>query len=317
MDANSKRPRKSKGLETCNWTTAMDGVLIDAYLHQLTMGNKNGNSMTSSAMDNILEELKNHFPDKPISKEKIKDHMKNIKAKWTPCYDLFQNGLSGFGWDSTTNMWTAEDDVWDRLIEKKPEAAEWRHKPIPFYYKLAKLFGKDRATGDHEDTGFEMRARKAANSRSHGATIEEIDHLVETNEVILERFDVDDEIYHSNISPKRPSISTSQDVSSSRTKKRAKKVVEDDTSMREISKTLKTMVEVFKMSSEELVKQSKSANGGDIWAELVEIGVDPASLPKVYMYLVKNADALKAFNGIPIDNRKEMLHLIVPDYPFY
>jgi len=111
-----------------------------------------------------------------------------------------------------------------------------------------------------------MRARKAANSMSHGATIEEIDYLVETNEVILERFDVDDEIYHSSISPKRPSISTSQDVSSSRTKKRAKKVVEDDTSMREISKTLKTMVEVFKMSSEELVKQSKSANGGDIWA---------------------------------------------------
>lgn len=35
-----------------------------------------------------------------------------------------------------------------------------------------------------------------------------------------------------------------------------------------------------------------------------------------YMYLVKNVDALKAFNGIPIDKRKEMLHLIVPDYPF-
>jgi len=161
-----------------------------------------------------------------------------------------------------------------------------------------------------------MRARKAANNkRSHGPTIEEIDHLVETNEVILEGFD--DERYHSSISPNRPSISTSQDVSSSRTKKRAKKVVEDDTSMREISETLKTMVEVFKMSSEELVKQSKSANGGDIWAELVEIGVEPTSLPKVYMYLVKNVDALKAFNGIPIDNRKEMLHLIVPDYPFY
>jgi len=117
MDANSNRPRKSKGLETCNWTTAMDGVLIDAYLHQLTLGNKNGNSMTKSAMDNILEELKSHFPDKPISKEKIKDHMKNIKAKWMPCYDLFQNGLSGFGWDSVTNMWIAEDEVWDKLIE--------------------------------------------------------------------------------------------------------------------------------------------------------------------------------------------------------
>jgi hypothetical protein len=95
----------------------MDGVLIDAYLHQLTMGNKNGNSMTSSAMDNILEELKNHFPYKPNSKEKIKDQMKNIKAKWTPCYDLFQNDLSGFRCDSTTNMWTAEDEVWHKLIE--------------------------------------------------------------------------------------------------------------------------------------------------------------------------------------------------------
>ncbi|CAK8534106.1 unnamed protein product [Lathyrus sativus] len=76
------------------------------------------------------------------------------------------------------------------------------------------------------------------------------------------------------------------------------------------------MVDVFEMNSMELVKQSKNANGGDIWAELVEIGVEPSSLPLVYMYLVKNVDALKAFNGIPIDKRKEMLHLIVPYYPF-
>ncbi|CAK8566027.1 unnamed protein product [Lathyrus sativus] len=68
-------------------------------------------------MDIILKELKTHFPDKPISKEKIKDHMKHIKTKFNCCYDLFQNGLSGFGWDSTTNMWIAEDNVWNKLIE--------------------------------------------------------------------------------------------------------------------------------------------------------------------------------------------------------
>ncbi|CAK8538558.1 unnamed protein product [Lathyrus sativus] len=70
------------------------------------------------------------------------------------------------------------------------------------------------------------------------------------------------------------------------------------------------------MNSMELVKQSKNTNGGDIWAELVEIGVKPSSLLLVYMCLVKNVNALKAFNGIPIDKRKEMLHLIVLDYPF-
>lgn len=51
----------------------MDEVLIDAYLHQQTLGNKNGNSMTTSAMDSIFQELKNHFPEKPVSKDKIKD----------------------------------------------------------------------------------------------------------------------------------------------------------------------------------------------------------------------------------------------------
>ncbi|CAK8532104.1 unnamed protein product [Lathyrus sativus] len=76
------------------------------------------------------------------------------------------------------------------------------------------------------------------------------------------------------------------------------------------------MVDVFEMNSMELVKQSKNTNGGDIWAELVEIGVEPSFLPLVYTYLVNNADALKAFNEIPINKRKEMLHLIVPDYPF-
>ncbi|CAK8544889.1 unnamed protein product [Lathyrus sativus] len=100
------------------------------------------------------------------------------------------------------------------------------------------------------------------------------------------------------------------------TKKRVKKVIEDDTSMIEISKTFKKMVDVFEMNYMKLIKQSKNANGGDIWAELVEIGVEPSSLALVYMYLVENADALKAFNGISIDKRKKMLHLIVLDYPF-
>ncbi|CAL5211370.1 unnamed protein product [Lathyrus oleraceus] len=89
MEANLKRPRKLKSLETCNWTIAMDEVLIDAYLHQQTLENKNGNSMTTSAMDSILKELKIHFPERPISKEKIKYHMKHMKTKFNSCYDLF------------------------------------------------------------------------------------------------------------------------------------------------------------------------------------------------------------------------------------
>jgi hypothetical protein len=117
MEENSKRQRKSKGVDTCNWTLAMDEILIDAYLYQQTLGNKNGNSMTTSVMDSILQELKTHFPDKPITKDKIKDHMKHIKTKFNVCYDIFKNGLSGFAWDDTKHMWNAEEEVWEKLIE--------------------------------------------------------------------------------------------------------------------------------------------------------------------------------------------------------
>lgn len=182
-----------------------------------------------------------------------------------------------------------------------------------FYDKLATLFGKDRATGEHEDTPFEMRARKAANAK-RPSTIEEIDHLLETNEVTLEGFDVDEE-FDTEGSLKMPSISKPQDVPSSRTKKRAKKVVEDDTSMSDIAKTFKKMIELFEMNTVELVKQSKSASGEDIWAQLVEIGVEEDSLPHVYMHLVQHPEALKAFNGVPIDKRKAMLPFIVPNKP--
>ena len=34
-------------------------------------------------------------------------------------------------------------------LQEKPKAAEWRNKPILHYEKLAILFGKDRATGEH------------------------------------------------------------------------------------------------------------------------------------------------------------------------
>lgn len=184
-----------------------------------------------------------------------------------------------------------------------------------FYDKLATLFGKDRATGYDEDAGFEMRAKKAASAKkNYGPTIEDIDHLVETNEVTLEGFEVDEE-FDPNGSPKRPSIRKPQDVPSSRNKKRARKVDEDETSMSEIAKTFKKMAEMFELNTAELVKQNKSSSAEDVWANLVEIGVEEASLPCVYMHLVQHPEALKAFNGIPVDKRKEMLPYIVPNYP--
>ncbi|XP_057446058.1 uncharacterized protein LOC130738156 isoform X2 [Lotus japonicus] len=310
MEANKKKAKEPKVVAVLSWTTAMNEVLIDAYLHQQTLGNKNGNAMTSNAMDIILQELQNHFPDKAISKEKIKDHMKHLKSKFTSCYDLFKNGLSGFSWDPITSMWIAEPEVWKKLIEARPEAAEWRTKPTLFYDKLAQLFGKDRATGEDAETAAEIRARRATRT---GITIEDIDNLVSTNEASIEGFEADDGVPLES-SHIWPSTARSQVVNSSRPKKRAKRVEEDDINTSDLGKSIQEMVEVFKMNTVELNKKQNNTGGEDIWAQLVDIGVEPASLLDVYVHLVKNPDDLKAFNGVPLQMRKELLHRLVPNY---
>ncbi|XP_057416615.1 uncharacterized protein LOC130711133 [Lotus japonicus] len=303
MEANKKKAREPKAAVVLSWTTAMNEVLIDAYLHQQTLGNKNGNAMTKNAMDIILQELHNHFPDKLNSKEKIKDHMKHLKSKFTSCYDLFKNGLSGFAWDPITSMWIAEPEVWKKLIEARPEAVEWRTKPTLFYDKLAQLFGKDRATGEDAETAAEIRARATRT----GITIEDIDNLVFANEASIEGFEADDGV-PLEPSPIRPSAARSQVVNSSGPKKN------DDINTSDLGKSILEMVEVFKMNTVELNKKQNNTGGEDIWAQLVDIGVEPASLLDVYVHLVKNPDDLKAFNGVPLQMRKELLHRLVPNY---
>ena len=56
------------------------------------------------------------------------------------------------------------------------------------YSKMAQLWGKDKAKGDHAETAKEKCARYAASTM-----IDEIDNLVSQNEVSLEDFEVEDD----------------------------------------------------------------------------------------------------------------------------
>ena len=114
---SKRKTQSSVSNEKCIWTTAMEDVLVDAYVHQHDLGNRQGGTFTLKALDEILLEMRNRFPDKVFDKTKAKNHMKKLKSKFALCYDLFKNNLSGFGWDPISHMWTAEPDVWETLIE--------------------------------------------------------------------------------------------------------------------------------------------------------------------------------------------------------
>lgn len=85
------------------------------------------------------------------------------------------------------------------LIQAKPNALK---KPMLFCDKLVKLIGKDRAIGEHGDIGLEV-SKKELQMVKIIETIEEIDHFVETNEVTLDGFEVDEDVLP-NSSTKRP-----------------------------------------------------------------------------------------------------------------
>ena len=106
--------------------------------------------------------------------------------------------------------------------------------PIPNYSKMAQLWAKDRAKGDHAETAKEKRARYAAST-----TIDEIDNLISQNEASLENFEVEDDQRSPEINVARSRVS-SQDAMSSKSKKR--RLAEDDELGNVISQSQKQLI---------------------------------------------------------------------------
>ena len=107
----------------CVWTPAMDDALVSAYYHEHVIGNRVERTFTTHAFDNIVKELNVKYPEKGIDKNRIQSRMKNIKNNFNRCYDIFKNGMSGFGFDPTTETQSVDPEVWEKLIEvcTKPE----------------------------------------------------------------------------------------------------------------------------------------------------------------------------------------------------
>ena len=97
------------------WSSVMDDALVDAFLHQVIIGGRVNGTFTSKAYDDIVKELVEKF-DMEINKDKVKNRQKTLKKNFHECYDIFKDGLSGFGWNDSLNMWTAEPEVWEPLI---------------------------------------------------------------------------------------------------------------------------------------------------------------------------------------------------------
>ncbi|KAJ0975530.1 hypothetical protein J5N97_017495 [Dioscorea zingiberensis] len=216
-------------------------------------------------------------------------------------------------------MWGAEPEVWQHLIEARPEAAEWMNKSVRNYDKLVQLYGQDRATGQHAETASEIRQRRDQNTvdtPSHGNTIDEIDLLVSQNTTNLEDLGenaVEDETLPTN------QQSQSNIPSSSKSKKSKGYDTHDDISM--FSTSLDKLASVMMQSTNAMIEASHintnilaasfgnkdPSKGVDVWAMLTELGIPQPFLGEAYRFLIEQPKKLEGLIRCPNEHRKDLL----------
>lgn len=116
MAPKSNLPNNNGNCKTLSWTRVKDDALVDAFMHEYEKGNKVSDIFGATTYENIAVELTALFGNK-VDKMEIKNRWKTLKRNFTEYYDIFKGGMSGFSWNSTTQIWDAESEVWDAFIE--------------------------------------------------------------------------------------------------------------------------------------------------------------------------------------------------------
>ncbi|EEF46860.1 conserved hypothetical protein [Ricinus communis] len=126
------------------WTPPMDRYLIDLLLEQVHRGNKLGQTFISQAWTDMVASFNVKFQSHH-DKDVLKNRYKHLRRMYSDIKNLLEN--SGFSWDSTREMITAEDHVWDAYTKAHPDARSYRVKTVPGYQKLCAIFGQENSDG--------------------------------------------------------------------------------------------------------------------------------------------------------------------------
>ncbi|KAH7672088.1 hypothetical protein IHE45_09G030500 [Dioscorea alata] len=213
------------------------------------------------------------------------------------------------------NLRHAEPEVWQHLIEAKPEAAEWMNKRVRNYEKLVQLYRQDRATGGQAETASEMRQRRRNERNASANTIDEIDLLVSQNTVNLENLGenpntgVHDDEGEDEASPMATNQQSQTEAPSSSRPKKSKRMNNDDDNCDKISTAIETVANAILQSTNILVQASTTepTKDYDVWGLLTDLGISQPILGKAYRFLIKDSELLEGLIKCPTEHRKSLL----------
>ena len=138
---------------SARWTTRQTGELIRIYGEVVSRSSAEGGlkSQEWNQVTNDFNEACSNFPPPDtlvgmLAKQQIQNKISELKSQFNIFHALKSN--SGFGWDETTKLPTAPDNVWNHYISIHKKAAPFRTKTLPFYEQLFEIFVNRAATGE-------------------------------------------------------------------------------------------------------------------------------------------------------------------------
>ncbi|CAI9297651.1 unnamed protein product [Lactuca saligna] len=309
--------------EQLKWTDWMDYCFIQSMMTQDEKGLRISGSFIPQAYNNMVEELNQKF-GKTLTKNHLKNRLKTLKLGFSQWYDMFRGtSLSGFGWNSETQLIEADEEVWANLINSKPDAISLKTKKIPNYNEMIALFAKDRASGVHAETPKEKNARLKRTGDIKVETIEEVDQLLESNDITLEKQQTNNEDYDDDdglddIQVLSPTCFSPVQNSSSKkykSKKRKHEIEVED----ELEAEPESFEKVIMSAVKDMASAMREGNkifenshhrvytGDEIYKELEPMDLEPDELAEALMFLSRNQSDAGTLFRVPFKIRKSLL----------
>ncbi|KAH6793594.1 hypothetical protein C2S52_004071 [Perilla frutescens var. hirtella] len=299
MESSNKASKKSDKTRRC-WSKKEEEVLIACLKEIVASGWKADNGFRVGYLNVLEQNMAKAFPGTDI---RATPHICSKIHVWKRDYGTILSiltGRTGVGWNDSTKMIDANDDIWDAAIKVDKNARVMRYKSWPYYHDWCEIFGKDRATGEQaEDVMDAVNELFSATKNKEKEVIVDIDLLPH---------DVNDEI--------KPD-STYQPVGNDTDKKnggKKRKLADGSEGLYELlgSFCQNTETRLGDIARRIGYEQDVSAARKEVFEVVGKIGgLTLQEKLLVSKTLVKNTEDLELFSSLPEDARAEFVRMML------
>uniref|UniRef100_A0A2N9H5D7 Myb/SANT-like domain-containing protein n=1 Tax=Fagus sylvatica TaxID=28930 RepID=A0A2N9H5D7_FAGSY len=136
-----------------NWTPSQDQYFIDLLLDHVRRGNKTGHVFSKQAWAEMIAQFNTKFGFK-YDTDVLKNRFKRFRKQYNEIKMLVEQ--SGFKWDETRHMVTADDNVWAEFIKAHPDMVPYRTRVVLHYNELCIICGHAVADGRYSLSCFDI-----------------------------------------------------------------------------------------------------------------------------------------------------------------